>query len=91
MLYTTGDIDRQDFSNSVSSFQVAASYSSATTTWTEYSATLPAGAKYFAIRHTSNDIYGLMVDDVTYQITNEVPEAQGGLLRLHLLMADRHS
>lgn len=89
VLYTTGDIDRQDFSNSVSSFQVAASYSSATTTWTEYSATLPAGAKYFAIRHTSNDIYGLMVDDVTYQITNEVPEAQGGLLRLHLLMADQ--
>ena len=89
VLYTTGDIDREDFSNSVSSFQLAKSYSSATTTWTEYSATLPAGAKYFAIRHTSNDIYGMMIDDVTYEISNEAPAAEGGLLRLHLLMVDQ--
>ena len=89
VLYTTGDIDREDFSNSVSSFQLAKSYSSETTTWTEYSATLPAGAKYFAIRHTSNDIYGMMIDDVTYEISNEAPAAEGGLLRLHLLMVDQ--
>ena len=32
----------------------------------EYSVALPEGAKYFAIHYTSNDIFGLFVDDVTY-------------------------
>ena len=35
--------------------------------WQEVSVTLPAGAKYFAIRHISYDIFGLMVDDITYE------------------------
>ncbi len=34
--------------------------------WTEFSYTLPEGAKYFAIRCTSVDKYMLLVDDVTY-------------------------
>ena len=34
--------------------------------WTEYSYDLPAGAKYFAIRCTSNDKFIFLVDDVTY-------------------------
>ena len=37
------------------------------TEWHEVSVTLPAGAKYFAIRHISYDIFGLMIDDVTYE------------------------
>lgn len=37
------------------------------TEWTEYTFTLPEGAKYFAIRHMSQDIFGLMLDDVTYE------------------------
>ena len=37
------------------------------TDWTEYSFTLPEGAKYFAIRHTSQDIFGMLLDDVTYE------------------------
>ena len=89
VLYSTTDIDRSNFENSVSSFTVAQSYSSSTTTWTQYSANLPEGAKYFAIRHTSNDKYGIMVDDVKYEITNELPAQEGGLLRLHLLMVDQ--
>lgn len=34
--------------------------------WTEFSYTLPEGAKYFAIRCTSVDKYMLLIDDVTY-------------------------
>jgi hypothetical protein len=35
--------------------------------WTEYTFTLPEGAKFFAIRHTAQDIFGLMLDDVTFE------------------------
>ncbi len=35
--------------------------------WTEISASLPAGAKYLAIRCVSRDQFIFMVDDVTYQ------------------------
>ena len=34
--------------------------------WTEYSYNLPEGAKYFAIRCTSDDKFMLFVDDITY-------------------------
>lgn len=36
-------------------------------TWTQIDYTVPAGAKYFALRHTSQGGYMLMLDDVTYQ------------------------
>lgn len=35
--------------------------------WTEYTAQLPAGAKYFAIRSCATSSFMLMVDDVTYE------------------------
>ena len=41
--------------------------------WTKLSYSVPQGAKYFALRHTSADGYALMVDDVTYQ--RSIPEA----------------
>ncbi len=34
--------------------------------WTEYSYDLPEGARYFAIRCTSNGTFALCVDDLTY-------------------------
>ena len=34
--------------------------------WNEYQYTLPIGTKYFAIKHTSRDIFGIMLDDITY-------------------------
>ena len=37
------------------------------TDWTEYTFTLPEGAKYFAIRHKAQDVFGLMIDDVTFE------------------------
>lgn len=42
-------------------------------TWTEYSYTLPAGAKYFAIRYNGNWLYMLFVDDVTYTAADSDP------------------
>ena len=33
----------------------------------EFSYILPEGTKYFAIRHTSSDIFGLLLDDVTFE------------------------
>lgn len=36
--------------------------------WTEYTAALPEGAKYFAIRSCASSSFMLMVDDVTYEM-----------------------
>lgn len=52
--------------NNVESFTKVADFSTEAVEWTEFTADLPAGAKYFAIRHTSKDIFGLLVDDVTF-------------------------
>lgn len=35
--------------------------------WTEYKAALPDGAKYFAIRQTSDDTYALYIDDIAFK------------------------
>ena len=56
--------------NNPSSFTKHQEMSSSVTAWTNRQVSLPAGTKYFAIRHTSDDIYGLMVDDVKYEITH---------------------
>ena len=52
--------------NQVESFEKLAEYTTDVTEWTELSIDLPAGAQFFAIRHTSVDIFGLLIDDVTY-------------------------
>jgi hypothetical protein len=57
-----------------SSFTIVGSaYSTEETEWTAYSAELPAGTKFFAIRHTAQDIFGLLVDDVTYSVGSVAP------------------
>ena len=48
------------------SFSVVENLSTSTTSWQAKTADLPAGTKYFAIRHTSTDIFALMLDDITY-------------------------
>lgn len=50
----------------VASFTKVSSYTTDAVEWTEFTADLPAGTKYFAIRHTSKDIFGLLIDDITY-------------------------
>jgi len=53
--------------NTYSSFSIVGSTRECSSTdWTQVTVTLPAGSKYFAIRHTSVDIFGLMLDDITY-------------------------
>lgn len=47
--------------------------------WKELSYSVPQGARYFALRHTSADGYALMVDDVCYQ--RSIPDAnEAGIL-----------
>ena len=52
--------------NKVENFTKVADLSTDATEWTEFSADLPAGTKYFAIRHTSTDVFGLLIDDVKF-------------------------
>lgn len=52
--------------NKVENFTKVADLSTDATEWTEFTADLPAGTKYFAIRHTSTDVFGLMIDDVKF-------------------------
>lgn len=54
--------------NNPASFSLVETIVSNATSWTERTVSLPAGTKYFAIRHISNDIFGMMVDDVTYEV-----------------------
>lgn len=74
-----------DYKNYVETFEVMASqagnakadftkvgdtYTASAGTWTQYSALLPAGTKYFAI-HRNTEVensYFLMIDDVTYGV-----------------------
>lgn len=60
VLYSTGSKDTKDF-------VVAKAASVVPGEWTEYTAELPAGAKYFAIRSCASSSFMLMVDDVTYE------------------------
>ena len=55
--------------NNPSSFtQLGGTYNVSLDIWAEQSVQLPAGTKYFAIRHTSNDVFGLLIDDLTYEV-----------------------
>jgi hypothetical protein len=71
--------------NNPSSFTTRAQkFEDATTTWTQRTASLPAGAKYFAIRHYSNNVFGVLIDDITYErpAGGEAPVIEGDMLRL---------
>jgi hypothetical protein len=57
--YSTTGKDTADFKSLVSTNEAPAA-------WTEYSAALPEGAKYFAIHYISFYDWMLMIDDITY-------------------------
>ena len=61
--------------NQVASFTKVDSYNTDATEWAEFTAALPAGTKYFAIRHTSVDVFGLLIDDVTFTPAPNLPVA----------------
>lgn len=50
----------------VSDFKLIKEFSKVPTEWTEFTAELPEGSKYFAIRCTSNNTFMFFVDDITY-------------------------
>jgi len=59
-LYSTTGTDTHDF------IKIGEVESVPDIEWTEYSYMLPAGAKYFAIRCTSDDALALFIDDLTF-------------------------
>lgn len=61
ILYSTTGKDIADFTTIETHADISAE-------WTEYTAELPAGAKYFAIRSKAADAFFLMIDDVTYEM-----------------------
>ena len=70
--------------NNPSSFTSVKTFADATLDWTERSAVLPAGTKYFAIRHYSDNVFGVLIDDITYErpAGGETPVIEGDNLRL---------
>lgn len=59
VLYSTTD-------NDTASFKLLETFQSVPADWTNYTATLPEGTKYFAIHVTSMDKFYMMFDDITY-------------------------
>lgn len=61
VLYSTTGNAVADFKNT------AASLSNNKVAWKQETVSLPSGAKYFAIRYTSKDVFSIVLDDVTYE------------------------
>ena len=59
--------------NNPSSFIEIQTVNVSTTTWTQYSYSIPAGAKYVAFNCTSNDIFALFLDDITISFSTSEP------------------
>ena len=66
VLYSTTDTDVDSFI-SLENMWISA------TSWTEFRFLLPEGTKHFAIRHTSRDVFGLLLDDVTMEHAATAP------------------
>ncbi|MBR6261755.1 MAG: choice-of-anchor J domain-containing protein, partial [Prevotella sp.] len=58
--------------NKPESFELVEGFSTDAEDWTPFYVMLPEGSKYFAIRHTSNDMFGVMVDDVSFNYVGTV-------------------
>ena len=72
ILYTTNE----DPLN-VATYQLIDEYEEISNEWTEFTAELPAGAKYFAIRNVSNNRYMLFVDYVTFEAAGKEVAVSG--------------
>lgn len=59
--------------NDPTSFMELQQVNISSTTWAEYSYSIPAGAKYVAINCISNDIFALFLDDISLQINTSDP------------------
>ena len=54
--------------NEIASFTKIANDAVSSGDWTKFSFDLPEGTKYFAIRHTGNDIFAMFVDDIEFTV-----------------------
>ncbi len=52
----------------IASFSLVEAKTTSATDWEEVSVDLPAGTKYFAIRHTSTDVWAMLLDDITFTV-----------------------
>lgn len=73
ILYSTTDTARASFTRATGGL-----FQNIPDTWTEYSAELPEGAKYFAIHYTSIDKFAAFFDDVTYSVA--APQITGYII-----------
>lgn len=53
-------------------FAIVKRFATESTEWQEFTVSLPVGTNYFAIRHTASDVFGLMVDNVTFLYSSSV-------------------
>jgi hypothetical protein len=63
IMYSTTDDDAD-------SFKALQTEKTGDVEWVLYTAQLPDDAKYFAIHYISNDQFGLLIDDITYEPVN---------------------
>ena len=55
-----------------SEFSLVKAFSTTSTEYENVEVTLPAGTTHFAIRHTAQDIFGIMIDDVKFTVAGGV-------------------
>jgi hypothetical protein len=58
--------------NKPESFEFVEAFATYDESWSMFTTALPEGTKYFAIRHTSNDVFGLMLDDISFNYVGVV-------------------
>lgn len=75
IMYSTGSDKPEDF-KLLEKIDVAGAPDAASTTWHDYTFSLPADAKYFAIHYVSQDIFGILLDDIAYS-----PSGSGAKLK----------
>lgn len=71
--YSTTDNAPDSFTTKVETIEGTFLDGTVPEVWTQYTVTLPAGAKYFAIHHNSDDTVALFIDDVTYEAAPTQP------------------
>ena len=72
VLVSSTDNKPESFTAVVTDASPSGTFSITNVDWQEFSADLPEGTKYFALRHTSTDIFGLMIDDMNFSYGSDV-------------------
>ena len=70
--YESFEVLASQTDNQPASFTLVEQFMTDATQFEYVSTTLPEGTKYFAIRHTSNDVFGIMLDDMTFTYGSQI-------------------